>query len=50
MCIPQLPLSFKDIPEADPPPSNSDYKGIYKTILGSSYIPIKPLLQGGGSS
>ena len=32
----------------DPPPSNSDYKGIVRIILGSSYIPILPLLQGGG--
>ena len=29
----------------DPPPGNSDYK----VILGSSYILIMPLLQGGGS-
>ena len=34
----------------DPPPSNSDYKEIIRMILGSSYIPIIPLLQGGGSS
>ena len=33
----------------DPPPSNGDYYGyIIRIILGSSYIPIIPLLQGGG--
>ena len=31
----------------DPPPSNSGYK-VIRIILGSSYIPIIPLLQGGG--
>ena len=33
----------------DPPSCNSDYKGyIVGFVLGSSYLPIIPLLQGGG--
>ena len=33
-----------------PPPINSDYRGIIGIILGSSCIPIIPLVQGAGSS
>ena len=31
-----------------PPPSNSDFLRKMKVIFGSAYIPILPLLQGGG--
>ena len=43
-------LQGEVIPQEDPPPCNGDYKGYYISILGSSYIPIIPLLQGGGST
>ena len=35
------------IPYVDPPPCHSDYMGI---MVGSSYIPGIPQLQGGGST
>ena len=47
----KVPGTSEGILQADPPPSNSDYNGdIIRIILGSSYIPIIPLLQGEGSS
>ena len=38
------------IPLVDPPPSNSDTRHNGSYIRAFSYIPIMPLLQGGGSA